>query len=162
MLRRSLLKMFGAAPIAATVSPGVLPASAVASDMGMAGVADSMIRKGVANAVQSGFERELKKSLKNQTKNALLKNLKPRWWLDDLKEDSKRDATRIILANEYAPSDYNFNIMALKSMSPAAKSVMLTNHIHKRKIETDGDWTNFRIQKLLFEQANGLVDEDDY
>ena len=166
MLRRSLLKMFGAAPVAVPM----LGSAATASGVGAAGlgilpttpVITETVKEGVLNMAESRFDKSLKSNLATKAKNALLKTLRPQWWLDDIAEDAKRESIRAIIDSAITIPDYNFNLMALKSVSPAAKHLMVQKHMAIKREKAMGNWSEYRLQKMMFEKANGFEDTDDY
>lgn len=164
VLRRTFLQLIGAAPVAAAVAPSAIATEAVtaaASPVSAVGLAGSAAKM-VGETFFQKKDKSINRLLKDKARQELLRQFKPAWWVKDIKEDARRSAYTVARGDSNYAEFYHKNILALKSVSPAAKACMIQDDNYRRALRGEGfDYLDVALGRTQWEKVNAAVSNYD-
>jgi hypothetical protein len=155
MLRRSLLKMMGMAPVAAA-SVSIPTAASVVSSTSSLGLGGSV----VAAAATGGTDR-VGKLLKKKAKDSLLRTLRPEWWVSEIKKSSRERAIETVFGDARMAEICHIDVLVRKATSKSGKVNIIQDRFEAERLAED-DYLTHRLAKSIWEKETGNESEDFY
>lgn len=157
MLRRSILKMIGAAPVAAVVPTStVLPAAASVTGLSSAAMVGGVINGISGESMSSGSFDPIPNLLKRKGRAELLKLLRPSWWTEHSKQNAKHTAEYALRNNDAAWVD----VYALKSVSLSGKKWIIENRAQRRYENEEAESIAHKLERAIWHKTTGHEDVD--